>query len=296
MGGIRTDHRGESPSLRGLFAVGEAACWDLHGFNRLGGNSLAETVVAGMLVGEYVADFVESHAGALHFSPGLAREFVGRERAALDAIAARPAPAAGGDSAATLRREMEATMTEHVGLFRNETGLRAAVATLTDLHARARRVGIASRHLDANPELVAAYRLPRMLALALCAAQGALERRESRGAHAREDYPARNDRDWLRRTLAWWPTGAAAPVLEYEPITVEHMELPPGFRGYGTRNIVEHPATALREAEIESIRARLEGAGGAPLQAALLDFRMRLPERYRGDNERLADIEEGAPR
>lgn len=296
MGGIRTDHRGESPSLRGLFAVGEAACWDLHGFNRLGGNSLAETVVAGMLVGEYVADFVESHAGALQFSPGLAREFVGRERAALEAIAARPAPAAGGDSATSLRREMEATMTEHVGLFRNEAGLRSAVARLADLHARALRVGIASSHLDANPELVAAYRLPRMLALALCAAQGALERRESRGAHAREDYPARNDRDWLRRTLAWWPTGASAPVLEYEPITVEHMELPPGFRGYGTRNIVEHPATALREAEIESIRARLEGAGRTPLQAALLDFRMRLPERYRGDNERLADIEEGAPR
>ena len=187
-------------------------------------------------------------------------------------------------------------MTEHVGLFRNEAGLRSAVARLADLHARALRVGIASSHLDANPELVAAYRLPRMLALALCAAQGALERRESRGAHAREDYPARNDRDWLRRTLAWWPTGASAPVLEYEPITVEHMELPPGFRGYGTRNIVEHPATALREAEIESIRARLEGAGRTPLQAALLDFRMRLPERYRGDNERLADIEEGAPR
>ncbi|WP_374616403.1 DUF6920 family protein [Thauera aminoaromatica] len=173
---------------------------------------------------------------------------------------------------------------------------RSAVATLTDLHARAQRVGIASRHLDANPELVAAYRLPRMLALALCAAQGALERRESRGAHAREDYPARNDRDWLRRTLAWWPVGAATPVLEYEPIRVESMELPPGFRGYGTRNIVEHPATALREAELESIRARLEGAGGAPLQAALLDFRARLPERYRGDNERIADIEEGAPR
>jgi fumarate reductase flavoprotein subunit len=96
MGGIRTDHRGESPALRGLFAVGEAACWDLHGFNRLGGNSLAETVVAGMLVGEYVADFVESHAGALQFSPGLAREFVGRERAALEAITARPAPAPGG--------------------------------------------------------------------------------------------------------------------------------------------------------------------------------------------------------
>jgi fumarate reductase flavoprotein subunit len=135
-----------------------------------------------------------------------------------------------------------------------------------------------------------------MLALALCAAQGALERRESRGAHAREDYPARNDRDWLRRTLAWWPAGAAAPVLEYESITVEHMELAPGFRGYGTRNIVDHPATALREAEIASVRVRLDGAGRASVQAALLDFRACLPERYRGDNERLADSEEGAPR
>ena len=85
-------------------------------------------------------------------------------------------------------------------------------------------------------------------------------------------------------------------MLEYEPITVENMELPPGFRGYGTRNIVEHPATALREAEVEAIRARLEGEGRARLQAALLDFRGCLPERYRGDNDRLADIEEGAQR
>jgi fumarate reductase flavoprotein subunit len=296
MGGIRTDHRGESPWLRGLFAVGEAACWDLHGFNRLGGNSLAETVVAGMLVGEYIADFVASQAGALPLSPALAREFIGRERAALQAILARPAPGAGADSVASLRREMEATMTEHVGLFRNEEGLRTAVTTLASLHARAHKVGIVSRHHDANPELVAAYRLPRMLALARCAAEGALARRESRGAHAREDYPARNDRDWLRRTLAWWPAGAGAATLEYEAIGVEAMELPPGFRGYGTRNIVDHPATAARVAEVEAIRDRHAEGDRARLQAALMDFRERLPPRYRGDNERLGDTEEGATR
>ena len=60
MGGVRTKHTGESPTLRGLFAAGEAACWDMHGFNRLGGNSVAETVVAGMIVSEFIADFVES--------------------------------------------------------------------------------------------------------------------------------------------------------------------------------------------------------------------------------------------
>jgi fumarate reductase flavoprotein subunit len=76
MGGVRTDHTGESPTLRGLFAAGEAACWDMHGFNRLGGNSVAETVVAGMIVGEFIADFCESPAGDLDIPTALVREAV----------------------------------------------------------------------------------------------------------------------------------------------------------------------------------------------------------------------------
>jgi fumarate reductase flavoprotein subunit len=74
MGGVRTNHTGESPTLRGLFAAGEAACWDMHGFNRLGGNSVAETVVAGMIVGEFIADFCESPAGDLDIPTALIRE------------------------------------------------------------------------------------------------------------------------------------------------------------------------------------------------------------------------------
>jgi fumarate reductase flavoprotein subunit len=272
MGGIRTDHRGASPWLQGLFACGEAACWDMHGFNRLGGNSVAETVVAGMLVGEYVADFVAGEGGVANLPTGLARDFVAREQAALQAILDRPA----ADSAIALRREMEQLMTTHVGLFREAGGLSEAVDRLTDLLARAGQVGVGCKRLDANPELVLAYRLPRMLKLALCAAQGALARQESRGAHFREDFPARNDRDWLCRNLARWPEGGEAPMYEYEPIAVAQMELPPGFRGYGASNIIDHPDTAAREAEV---------GAAAPLP----DWRQLLPAHYRGDNERLPE-------
>ena len=284
MGGIRTDHRGESPTLRGLFACGEAACWDLHGFNRLGGNSVAETVVAGMLVGEYVADHVRDEGSAIRLSPALARAFIAREQAALEAILARPAD----EDAHAIRRAMEATMTEQVGLFRDEAGLATAVETLTGLLARAGRIGTRNKRADANPELVLAWRLPKMLKLALVAAQGALARRESRGAHCREDFPERNDRDWLKRTLVSWQ--ADGPHFEYEPIEVEAMELPPGFRGYGTRNIIEHPGTAARLGDTEAQRAALAGAGRDAVQAALLPFEALLPERYRGRNARLGEV------
>src|SRR5512145_1187353 len=86
MGGVRTKPTGECPTLKGLFAAGEAACWDMHGFNRLGGNSVAETVVAGMIVGEFIADFIESPQGDLEIPTALIREAVEAERARLDAL------------------------------------------------------------------------------------------------------------------------------------------------------------------------------------------------------------------
>ncbi len=281
MGGVRTDHRGESPWLSGLFSCGEAACWDMHGFNRLGGNSVAETVVAGMLVGEYVADFCYSRHGQGDVSPALAREFVAREQAGLTALAART----GSESAVALRTRMEQIMTDKVGLFRNGPDLDSAVAELTELLARSRNVGLRAQNLDANPELVLAYRLPRMLKVALTVALGALQRTESRGAHFREDFTARNDRDWLNRTLASWHAGDAQPSLDYEVLDISHMELPPGFRGYGVKNIVEHPHSALRQAEVDEFRAG--HVDRHKLQPALMSFKQLLPERYRGRNQRL---------
>ncbi len=280
MGGIRTDYRGESPTLRGLFACGEAACWDLHGFNRLGGNSVAETVVSGMLVSEYVADFCTSPEGDIQLSSALAREFLQREQAKLSRLLA----ATGEENPVALRQQMEHIMMERVGLFRNGAELQTAVDELRILLQRAENLGLRSRQPAANPELVLAYRLPKMLKIALGVALGALARTESRGAHFREDYPERNDRDWLKRTLYRWPE-SGEPQLDYEPLDVKQMELPPGFRGYGTKNIVEHPDTKARQAEVAQAQQRAPDRFA--LQEQLMPFRHLLPERYRKPNERL---------
>ncbi len=286
MGGIRTDHTGESTTLRGLFAAGEAACWDMHGFNRLGGNSVAETVVAGMIVGEFVADFCESPRGNLDLSTALIADAVAAERAALDALLA----SRGDESADALRAEMQQAMTDGVGIFRTGTDLEAAVARLQELLLRSRRIALRHRAEGPNPELVTAYRVRRMLKVALAMACGALAREESRGAHFREDFPRRDDARWLCRTLATWPQpGDSAPTLRYEAIDVGSMELPPGWRGYGARDYVDHPDTPRRAEQVAATRERLAGAGREEVQQALMPFRHLLPQRLRACNDRLPE-------
>jgi fumarate reductase flavoprotein subunit len=111
------------------------------------------------------------------------------------------------------------------------------VTELQDILKRARNVGLSSNGKGANPELTLALKIEGMVKLALCVAYGALQRTESRGAHTREDYPERNDRDWLKRTLATWAPGADLPTLQYEPAT-PFFEIPPGDRGYGGGKII----------------------------------------------------------
>jgi hypothetical protein len=273
MGGIRTDARGHARGLKGLFACGEAACWDLHGFNRLGGNSVAETVVAGMIVGENMADFVESAAGELQVSTALVRECLESEQAKLDTLL----HGNGTESGAELMRRMQDIMTDKVGIFRTGELLQAAVEELQGLLVRSRRIGLRTRRPGANPELVTAYRVQKMLKLALCVAYGALQRTESRGAHFREDYPRRDDASWLKRTLATWHDDfQTLPTLDYEALDVASMELPPGWRGYGARNAIEHPATAGRAAEIDAIRCRLRAR--RPLHRAAGPDALRSPD------------------
>ena len=285
MGGVRTDHRGESPQLRGLFAAGEAACWDMHGFNRLGGNSVAETVVAGMIVGDAMADFCDSVGGELSLSSALVNDFGRREQARLAAIAS-----GGNESAFELTRLMQETMTAQVGIFRDRERLEQAVATLQVLQLRSRDIGLRSNAPGANPELVTAYRLQRMLKLAQCVAYGALQRTESRGAHFRADYPRRDDLNWMRRTLARWPEAEAGlPTLEYEALDIMQMELPPGWRGYGARDYIEHPDTALRKQQVDEIVATVADADRHARQQALMPFRHLLPAHLRHHNQRLGD-------
>jgi succinate dehydrogenase flavoprotein subunit len=292
MGGVRTDHRGESPQLRGLFSAGEAACWDMHGFNRLGGNSVAETVVAGMIVGDTMADFCDSADGAINLSTALVEEFGRREKLNLGSIA----NCTGGENAFELTRLMQETMTANVGIFRHEDRLQHAVTTLQDLLRRSRNISLRSTAAGANPELVAAYRLQRMLKLAQCVAYGALQRTESRGAHFRADHPHRNDKDWMRRTLARWPgDGADLPALDYEALDIMGMEIPPGWRGYGARDYIDHPDTARREQQIATLLENIpDGTGPHQRQArqeALMPFRHLLPEHLRAGNQRLGEEE-----
>ena len=129
MGGIRTDAHGHARGLRGLFACGEAACWDLHGFNRLGGNSVAETVVSGMIVGEAIADYCASPVGDMQVSTALIRECGERVRQEFAAIAANH----GSENAHDLLRSMQALMTEKVGIVRDGENLTAAVHELKSL-------------------------------------------------------------------------------------------------------------------------------------------------------------------
>lgn len=283
MGGIRTNATGESPQLKGLFSVGEAACWDMHGFNRLGGNSLAETVVGGMIIGKYVADFCENNS--LEIDTKLAEQFMQQVQAEIDTLV----EGNGAENPFEIKREMQRIMMDYVGIFRNGPELDKAVAELKVLLERSRKLGLKCKKRHANPELVEALRVKRMLKVALTVACGAAARTESRGAHAREDYPQRNDRDWLNRTLASWPDAdALEPVLNYEALDVMKMELPPGYRGYGINNAIVHPDTEKREQQIADILASLgEDADRYQRQQALMPF--ELPPSLQPKNERLSD-------
>ncbi|QIR13439.1 fumarate reductase flavoprotein subunit [Shewanella aestuarii] len=282
MGGIRTKHTGESPQLSGLFSVGEAACWDMHGFNRLGGNSLAETVVGGMIVGKYVADYGEQHH--LEVDTALIEQFGTVLQKEID----RLIDGDGTENPFELKLAMQKIMMDYVGIFRNGNELQKAVDELSDLLVRSRNIGIKTKKRHANPELVEALRVPRMLKVALTVACGANARTESRGAHSREDYPQRNDKDWLNRTLSSWPdSNALVPELTYEALDVMKMELPPGYRGYGVDNAIVHPDTQKRQQQIDAILAELGDVDRYAKQAAIMPF--ELPEALRPKNERLSD-------
>ncbi len=231
MGGVRTNKDGAAYGLKGLFAAGEAACWDLHGFNRLGGNSLAETVVAGRIVGAKIVEFLKGYE--VDIKTQYATAEVKKQEERINELKSKQ----GRENVYQLRNEMQEIMMEKVGIFRNEKDLQEAVNRLQELLDRSKNLGLVSDGIGANPELAEALRLPGMIKVALCIAYGALQRKESRGAHYREDYPYRNDKEWLNRTLAYWEEGADLPTLKYEPAS-KVFYLPPGDRGYGEGKVI----------------------------------------------------------
>ena len=285
MGGIRTKKTGESQTLSGLFSCGEAACWDMHGFNRLGGNSVSETVVAGMIVGNYFADYCASNDVVI--ATKTVQKFLDEQDNYIDEILAYE----GTENIFKIKNTMQNLMDNKVGIFRDGVRLAEAVDELEELLKKTKQITVSSKERVGNPELEEAYRVPRMLKLALCVAKGARERTESRGAHYREDFLKRDDENWLSRTLTSWPnSNDTLPTITYEELDIMKMEMPPAFRGYGAKGmIIEHELSAVRQEEVDEIRERMESEGKDrhEIQDALMPF--ELPMNYRVKNERVGD-------
>lgn len=233
MAGVRTDKDGAVYGLKGLFSAGEAACWDMHGFNRLGGNSLAETVVAGGIIGAKIVEFLEGYE--TRFKTSLVSDAVKKQQERIENLISGKN---GKENVYAVRSELQEALMKGCFVFRTGEGLEECVETLKGVLEKSRKVGLVSSGAGANFELGSALKLEGQVKLGLCIAQGALNRTESRGSHNREDFPERNDRDWLNRTLAYWPEGADEPDLKYEE-TTPYFEIPPGDRGYGGGKIIE---------------------------------------------------------
>jgi succinate dehydrogenase / fumarate reductase, flavoprotein subunit len=215
MGGIPTDMFGrvvvdeKNTILPGLYAVGECACVSVHGANRLGTNSLVDLIVFGKHAGINAAEY--AHGAALQPLPADPTDFIQQQ---IDVLR----HGKGSERVADISREMKAMMFDGVGIFRTATGLSAAAQKLEELQERFRNVGISDKGHVFNQELLTAWELRNLLDLAQVTTVSALARTESRGAHAREDYPSRDDANWLKHTLAWFDDGKVR--LSYKPVTI----------------------------------------------------------------------------
>lgn len=193
MGGIHTDKHGATP-LPGLFSVGETACMSVHGANRLGGNSLLETLVFGRVVGEKVGEYTTS-------AKPPDESIVGQEAFKMREYLQTLILHEEGDSPADIRETMGQTMDVLVGVYRKSDALEAALKMIRELKTRFKNVSVGQSDDKFNYALIRTLELENMLDLAEVITMGALMRRESRGAHWRLDYPQRDDKNFLKHSL-----------------------------------------------------------------------------------------------
>jgi fumarate reductase flavoprotein subunit len=223
MGGVHTDIDGATP-LAGLYAAGEVACVSINGANRLGSNSLPELLVFGARAGHAAAEYASSEARSSAAVLAQARD---EERQLANEFLHR---SGGRERLATLREEMQKTMEESAGIYRSGDALGRAVDRLRELKERFADVRIEDESRTFNTERVAALELSYMLDVADAIVNAALRREESRGAHQRTDFPARDDQRFLAHSLIY-RTPDASCRIEYLPVTLTRW--PPGERVYG---------------------------------------------------------------
>ena len=222
MGGIPTDVDGrvivdeENRPLPGFYAAGECACVSVHGANRLGTNSLVDLVVFGRRAGRDMARYIRE------------RDFVALPEdptcQACDEVE-RLLTVEGGERMADVRQALRGVMMDDVGVFRVEAQMQTALDKIRELKARYRRAGLQDRGRRFNTELLEALELGYLLDLAEVTAESALARKESRGAHSREDYPERDDDGWLKHTLAYRRDGGVE--LRYKPVSITRFQPKP---------------------------------------------------------------------
>jgi succinate dehydrogenase / fumarate reductase flavoprotein subunit len=213
MGGIPTDVNGSVPDISGLFAAGECACVSVHGANRLGGNSMLETIVFGRRAGISAAKYVKKAS----LDPVSVN--------ALDAVRQEIAQILennGKEKIVDIRSDLQSIMTEKCGIFRDKKGLTDALHQIHALKERINDISITDKGMIFNTELIGVLELRNMLDFSEVIVAGALAREESRGAHFRCDFPQRDDDKWLMHTLAY--SGESGCVLKYKPVTITRYE------------------------------------------------------------------------
>ena len=222
MGGVHTDINGATP-IEGLFAAGETACVTINGANRLGSNSLPECLVFGARAGRAAAEY----ASSAQRPPPVGMQQVEDEIRRIDQMRR---PDRGSERIADLREEMQSTMEDSAGIFRSGESLSKGSDRLAELQQRLERVQLHDETQVFNTELVTALELANMLDIAETILQSALQREESRGAHQRTDFTARDDTRFLDHALAYREADGAVRI-ERSPVTITRW--PPGERVYG---------------------------------------------------------------
>jgi succinate dehydrogenase / fumarate reductase flavoprotein subunit len=214
MGGVKTDTDGLT-TVAGLYAAGEVACVSVHGGNRLGANSLLDTLIFGRRSGEHAA------SRALHMPmPSIPSTRVAETEGNIAAILAREP---GGRRVATIKRDLGDAMNEHVAVFRDADGLAKAHEIVRGLKEEAATAAIDDRGAIFNQDVLGAIELGYMLDVAEAIIVAAEERKESRGAQFRTDFPERNDADWLKH-VDISANGADVPTVSYSPVTITRWE------------------------------------------------------------------------